>query len=228
MIREHTEKIKPPRALWVSFDLGRPLGVPNNPKFQISVLKHALNLLETAARPVLEDFPGDAPDTSEIPLQIACPVNFRSRTGQISSIGKMFDDFSDEVIQMRTWYDLAVEKRQRTTTGVSGLSPEEASEYLSAFAKGEPAEIKMKNSSMADSIRMATEDLKAYYFEAVTAQPGQPTDSTSLANWFWGETVAATVINHLRQMCLESGDNELEMLGKFILVPRSQAYRFKE
>ena len=31
LIRLHTEITKPPRALWVSFELGRPLGVPGDP-----------------------------------------------------------------------------------------------------------------------------------------------------------------------------------------------------
>ncbi len=38
LIRKHTEEIKPPRALAVSFELGRPLGAPNDPQFQIKVL----------------------------------------------------------------------------------------------------------------------------------------------------------------------------------------------
>ena len=62
LIREHTERIKPPRALWVSFDLGRPLGTPNDAPFQRSVLEHALKLFESPSGPVLEDFPHDAPD----------------------------------------------------------------------------------------------------------------------------------------------------------------------
>ncbi len=232
LVREHTEKIKPPRALWVSFDLGRPLGVPNNPKFQISVLKHALNLLEAPAGPVLEDFPKDAPDTRvEIQdqlVQIACPENYTSNAVEVTSIEQLLDDFSSEVRQMRTWYELACEKKKRTTTGVTGFSPEETSEFLSAFVKGDPHKVPLVNSSLADTIRMAAEDLKAYYFEAVSAQPGQPTDSSSLANWFWGETIAALVINRIRMICVEDGDKNLELLGKLLLVPRSQIYRFKD
>ncbi len=214
--------------MWVSFDLGRPLGVPNNPDFQISVLKHALKLFEAPDGPVLEDFPKDAPDTTDETVPVACPVNFKSKPVDTTPIHQMLDDFSSEVMQMRTWYDLAYEKKKRTTTGVSGLSPEEAAEFLSAFVKGEPPKAKVIDTTIADAIRMAAEDLKAYYFEAVSAQPGQPTDSTSLANWFWGETVAALVINIIRKMCLEDGDNKLELLGKLLLVPRNQMYRFKD
>jgi len=33
LIREQTAAIRPPRALWVPFMLGRPFGVPNDPAF---------------------------------------------------------------------------------------------------------------------------------------------------------------------------------------------------
>ena len=42
LIRVHTETIKPPRALWVPIDLGRPLGTPNDSAFQKRVLVSAL------------------------------------------------------------------------------------------------------------------------------------------------------------------------------------------
>ncbi len=140
----------------------------------------------------------------------------------------MLNDFSSEVIQMRAWYDLACQKKKRTATGVTGFSFQETAEFLSAFVNGDLTKEKMINTPLSDSIRMAAEDLKAYYFEAVSVQPGQPTDSLSLANWFWGETVAALVINYIRKICIEDGDKEMELLGKLLLVPRSQLYRFKD
>jgi hypothetical protein len=33
LIRLHTEKVRRPRALWVPFELGRPLGAPRNEAF---------------------------------------------------------------------------------------------------------------------------------------------------------------------------------------------------
>ena len=44
----------------------------------------------------------------------------------------------------------------------------------------------MVEEDLAGWIHMTCEDLKDYFFEAVYAQSGQPTDSKSLANWFWG------------------------------------------
>ena len=62
LIRSQTESTKPPRALWVPFELGRPFGPPSDPAFQKHVILAALRLLEREDGPVLiEDFPEDDP-----------------------------------------------------------------------------------------------------------------------------------------------------------------------
>ena len=58
LIRLHSEKIRPPRALWVPFELGRPLGVPNDPAFQTRVLQAVLDLVRAESGPVLVDTQG--------------------------------------------------------------------------------------------------------------------------------------------------------------------------
>jgi len=58
LIRPQTENTKPPRALWVPFELGRPFGPPNDPEFQKRVVRTALQMLELEHGPVvIEDFP---------------------------------------------------------------------------------------------------------------------------------------------------------------------------
>jgi len=74
LIREHTETIKPPRALWVTFELGRPLGVPNDAMFQTRVLLAALKLLEAPSGPLIDDFPEDVPAAAEGISALACPL----------------------------------------------------------------------------------------------------------------------------------------------------------
>ena len=55
-VREHTEKVKPPRALFVPFPFGHALGRPNDPELQHQVLRAVLDLLSAPAGPVLVDF----------------------------------------------------------------------------------------------------------------------------------------------------------------------------
>ncbi len=56
VLREITEKIHPPRALFVPFPLGYPLGEPNNAELQTRILRAAFALLPRNDFPVLESF----------------------------------------------------------------------------------------------------------------------------------------------------------------------------
>ncbi|HEX6477351.1 MAG TPA: hypothetical protein VF043_00795 [Ktedonobacteraceae bacterium] len=56
LLREITEKIRPPRALFVPFPLGYPLGEPNDPELQTRVMRAAFALLPRTDFPVLETF----------------------------------------------------------------------------------------------------------------------------------------------------------------------------
>ena len=56
LLREITEKIRPPRALFVPFPLGYPLGEPDDPPLQLRVMRVAFALLARNDAPVLEDF----------------------------------------------------------------------------------------------------------------------------------------------------------------------------
>jgi hypothetical protein len=62
LIRPQTENTRPPRALWVPFELGRPFGPPGEAAFQRRVILAALGMLERDNGPVIiEDFPDDDP-----------------------------------------------------------------------------------------------------------------------------------------------------------------------
>lgn len=49
LLREVTEKVRPPRALFVPFPFGFPLGEPLNGELQTAVIRKALNLLQEAS-----------------------------------------------------------------------------------------------------------------------------------------------------------------------------------
>ena len=78
--------------------------------------------------------------------------------------------------------------------------------------------------SLGEVLRLAVEDLKAFYTEAMMAQPGS-TPNDALVRWFWDDTAAGRILVDLQQICLDSNDEALQLLGKVFLVPRSQADR---
>ncbi|MEA1924170.1 MAG: hypothetical protein U9N63_16150 [Pseudomonadota bacterium] len=211
--------------------MGRPFGSPNQPEFQTSVLKHVLKLLEAPKGPILEDFPKDAPDMKDQPApvtQLVCPISFDAGKEHLSETERLLESFAEEFSQMKTWYEKYLTKNGRTTVGISGLSPEEARDLMTTFIRNEKSIEISPELSIADTLRMAIEDIKALYFEAVSAQPGQPTDSRSLAEWFWGKTAAAQVINEIRKISLQKDTKEMKLLGKLLLIPRNQLYRFEK
>ncbi len=63
LLREVAEKVRPPRALWVPFRHGYPLGCPDDPALQRSVLEAALALFERPETdaPLIVDFGSESP-----------------------------------------------------------------------------------------------------------------------------------------------------------------------
>ena len=226
LIREHSEAIKPPRALWVPFELGRPLGVPNEPAFQKRVLLSSLMLLEAAQGPVLEDFSEDAPASEAVETVWACPVNFTKKSSELNDQEALSTAFKQEVIDLRPWYDEAVKQRGgRTTFGVSGLDLETIVKFIPAFLDG-PPDNPSNSLSLPMALNFAVDDLKAYYYEAVSAQPGKSLpDSSVLENWFWQETVVSKILFQINALCLNSNDKMMQLVGKILLIPSSQAQR---
>lgn len=204
LIREHAEAIRPPRALWVPFPLGRPLGAPNDPAFQGRVVRAALALLERTEGPVLEDYPEEAPaivvtenDEAE---GTACPISFAPDMTKATLLQKV----EAEISQLRAWHDLAVKKQKgRTATGVAGVSMEEAAAFVAAWAEGRPVPNLRDDILPIDALRLACEELKVFYSEALVAQPGKHT-AESTQDWFWGQTAAGELLFSLHEAISDS------------------------
>ena len=221
LIRVHTEKVAPPRALWVPFELGRPLGAPGDPEFQRRVLLSALNLLEAPAGPViLEDFPDDAPAGQGGGAPLACPVSFGpAEPADPESLG---DSFRRELAGLASWYTTAVRERGRTMADTSGIGIDQAADLLLEFAQGRVPENPRPGFDLGLVLKAAGEDIKAYYFEAMTARPDGKRSSRELNDWFWRETAASRVFRQIKEFCDNSDDKMLKLMGGFCLVPRVQ------
>lgn len=225
LIREHTEIIRPPRALWVPFELGRPLGAPENPIFQRRVLLKTLELLEAPEGPLLVDFPEEAPEDAvgedKRMAGWSCPVSFASEMKEETDPERLRSAFNREVAELLPWYDLGMEKRGRTA--VVEFEPRSASELLGAFGTDGQPVIPKADISLATALRLAAQDLKAFYFEAVTARPGSaPPSSEEFSRWFWQETAAARILKAVKERCLKSKDKSLKMTGAMFLIPMDQ------
>jgi hypothetical protein len=226
LIRLHTEIIKPPRALWVPFQLGRPLGPPSDAAFQKRVLLALLGMFEAPDGPRLEDFPEDEPVTADEITVLACPVDFTHTAEEPGETDQLRVAFRREMTAMRPWYDTAVARRQRTTVGISGIDLEALGDFIYAFLGGKEPENPRDDIPLAYTLKFAVEDLQSYYIEGVTAQPGQGGASgQALTNWFWDETVAGKVLLELKKVCEASTDDTIKQMGAHFLVPMEVARR---
>ncbi|MEX2451426.1 MAG: hypothetical protein WD407_11275 [Rhodospirillales bacterium] len=217
-MRENTAALKPPRALWVPFELGRPLGAPNAPAFQTKVLKTALTLLDSGdGPPLLVDFPEDAPETppNEESGSWVCPVGFPPLPDENSPL---LQSLLAEIETLRPWYGIALENNGRTTVGLSGLEIEDAARFLTGLTEGDRTN-PIPNSSLAVAIKRTSEDIKAFYLESVEAQPSGAT-SRDVYGWFWRDTVAGSVFRQIQQVFLTTEDEHLRYLATQSLVPR--------
>ena len=207
LVREHTEAMAPPRALWVPFPLGRPLGCAGDPAFQHRVIAAALALLARPEGPVLEDFPEPAPDDGA-GEPWSCPVRFAPPPigGDIASAARA------ELAGLATWHELAVRRRGRTAADTSGLSAEQCLELvIDACQAGHTEDVRR--------LKAAIEDLKTHYVEAVTARPGTP-PAGAADSMLWNESALGRALRHLATRGRESEDPAMRFFAYDSLVPR--------
>jgi len=222
LIYEHTEAIRPPRALWVPFELGRPLGAPGAADFQKEVLRSALTLLEAEKGPVLEVFEKEAPASADEDFSKgepwACPVSFSPPAQAQSDQGKRISAFKQEINELLPWYEMGKEARGRTT--MAYFSPETAAEVLCNYLTGKQVEAPHADMSLAVVLRLAAQDLKAFYFEAVISKPGADVpDSQTFTDWYGNCTTAGGILKELKKKLTNEDDKDLKRTGQMFLVP---------
>ena len=212
LVREHAEQMQPPRALWVPFMLGRPFGTPNEPKVQTDVLRQALALLEAESGPVLVDAEVLADQAVQEAVWV-CPVSFAIKPADATDLAFRV---GEELSQLRPWYDLGVERRGRTTVGLSPISIDESARWIARYLAEPERRDESDQMDTGNSLRWSSSDLKSYYWEAVTAQPGDnPADR--LEDWFWHQTAAGEMLLQLRETCLGHESEEIQDVGRYMV-----------
>jgi len=205
LTRLHIEKIQPPRALWVPFDLGRPLGAyVDAGAFQKKVLRSALALLDYKSGPVIVDFdiddPGSQSDPHWSPPELATSATL-----------------VEEVSALKPYWSRAQEILGRTLTGLSNLSVEQAADYLQRFDTANPAINPAVDQSDLLRMRYSADDIKTYYVEAALST-GSPS-SVQIGDWFWRETIAANELRRIRSANLEHENATRARVCGRMLIP---------
>jgi hypothetical protein len=203
MVREHTEKVKPPRALFVPFPFGHAFGRPDDPALQHRVLAAALALLTEPAGPVLRDFPDEAEPGDQPPAP-----------RQASAIAPAEQIPADAVAEAMGMVPLHAQwvagSGGRTAFGLAGVSLERMGAvvgFLQTFVDGGDADLAERTDDLGlpGFIRYCADDLKALYFEGRLAT--KPTaGGDEVARWFWSETAVGQLLRRVRDRLDASDD----------------------
>jgi hypothetical protein len=201
LIREHSEKLKPPRALWVPFPFGLPLGHPDDVAEQRAVLDAMLALLDEPEVPVLRDFAGElAPGETGTSIQASAV--------EPSAVPLAL---ADEVTMIRRYWEQWSDRSGRTAVGLSGVAPVKFRgivRFLEAFVNNEDRDLpERRDTPRPLFIRYCADDLRVLYLEArLVMKPDETQADTQ--RWFWGETSLGAFLRTLRDV-MNGSDDEL-------------------
>jgi hypothetical protein len=219
LIRPQTENTKPPRALWVPFELGRPFGPPSAAAFQKRVVLVALRMLERGNGPVvIEDFPDDDPRAVQDP---AWRPPFGPAAVNATSADSLAARLEGEVLQLRGAHERWEAHHRRTTVGLSGLPIGDCARYVADWLRGKAPPSPRGGFSAPLILRFAVDDVKAYCLEAAAAGAARPS-SRQLGDWFWEQSATGAAIHVLREALQASDDDRLKLIVANFMVPATR------
>jgi hypothetical protein len=223
LVREHTESARPPRALYVPFDFGLPFGAPHDADLQHRVLFALLKLFERDRGPVLEILVDDGEeDRIQSGAGVwSCPLPAPTGAGGSESVGvqALEKAVQAELLAVLPWYEHAAAERGRTTVGASGLDISSLVPFIAAFQSTPPPN-PSNHLPLPLVLKAAVEDLKQVYLEAASARPeAREINHRQLNDWFWRETRAAEMLRDVARAAQSSGDKNLDIVARMLLVP---------
>ena len=199
-VKEHAERTKPPRMLWVPYAFGNALGRPGDQLVQHQILKVAFDLLIAESGPVLQEFEDDS-----------APETLLQASGAERSAASKGLNPADELTSLRPYYERWIERNGgRTAVGVSGVPQRRfrgVVRFLEAYTAGEDSDYdgRPEGVGVPQFIRYCVDDLKAFYYEARMEQRPGAQDS-EIHEWYWSGTTMSGLIVKLAEAMNQSED----------------------
>ncbi len=205
LIRDHVERLQPPRALYCEFPLGRPLGKPDDAVFQRSVIESAFALLEATSGPVLEDYPESVADAADEPL--SCPLPAADDTSTHPAVS--------ESRGLRNAYNRHIAAGGRTLVG-RAVGPDQIPDAIAAFvavAEGSS----WKAADLPGHPLQWSRDITSYYEEAAAVLVDHVPAARAAESWLYQKTETGKVLKAARKALKEADESFW-----FYLIPFTQ------
>jgi len=199
LVRGQIETSKPPRALYVEFPLGRPLGRPDDVELQTNVLQAAFDLLERNDAPFVVDYPDVIEEESEEPA--TCPMPPRHDPDLHAAI--------DEARGLRNAYQRNVGATGRTLLGrVTSPDVDGVVALIEKMIRLEAGD-SLDDVGLAGGAAIAAgQDIRAYYEEAGLQLAENVTGSRSFESWFSRTTETGRLIRRAQKVMKEQGTGD--------------------
>lgn len=209
LVRGQIERSAPPRAMYVEFPLGRPLGKPLDPEYQRRVITSALDLLSAESGPVLVDHPDVISDESSEQLACALPPSFDPD----------LPPAVDEAQALRAAYNRTVERLGKTSVGrvVDADNISDAVELFIRLASGVPLED--ADPPGGDHLAAAM-DLRSYYEEAALSLSDHVPGARQAESWIYQSTQLGEVLHAAQEAVKGAG---AERKDWYYIMPSTQA-----
>lgn len=209
LIREHTEKVKPPRAVYVPFPLGLPVGHPGNAVEHRAVLELAFSTLEAPSGPVLLEYRDEAAANEDGSPMQASEVD--------PDAAARSADLALEVTLMRRYWEQRLAATGRTGVGLSKIPPQRfrgVVRFLEAYLADPSADMEERpaDTPVPLFIRHCIEDLRVMYAEA-RLQTHPDESSPGRQRWLLGSTALGVMIRKLRDVMDASDDPKVKAVA---------------
>ncbi len=208
LVPQQAKKIAPPRVLSVPFILGRPFGSPEDASFQHRVLDAALGLFTQTDSPIFSEFSEEAPKISESPEEWVCPISFNKEKEE-----SLLENVKNEIALLKPWFERRKTVFGKTSFGISDVDLEDLAPFIHTFFSEE-----QNSKSDSSRLKLATDDLNAFYLEAALQQPSA-SEISAFENWYWNETAAGELVKKVALHCQKSLDPGLQKTAKLLIVP---------
>ena len=184
LVRRQAENIKAPRFLHCEFPLGRPLGKPGDAAFQTDVIRRAFALLDRTDVPVIEDHPDAIEDEADEAASCVLPPR----------LDPTLHPAVDEATALRPAYNRQLAAASgRTAMGRVG-GPNEIADLVGRMIRIADGASLADAGFDDDSVRAASQDVRAYYEEAALALADHVPAARQVETWIYHGTQAGAVI----------------------------------